>query len=257
MGTGAITAYVDVAQIVLYMFWIFFFGIIYYLVRENHREGYPLVTDELARGDAGNIKGFPSPDPKTYYLHDGTEVIAPRAEPLQVPNATPSHRYIGAPLVPNGDPLSAGMGAGAWANRRDVPDEMHDGSPKIRPLRALPELGVSERDTDPRGLPVEGADGETGGTVVDVWADQMEHMVRYYEVEVPTSSGPRRVLLPVPFLRLKGDRVVVKAILASQFAGVPQTRHPEQVTLLEEDRIAAYYGAGTLYATPERSEPLV
>ena len=33
MGTGAITQYVDVAQIVLYMFWAFFAGLIYYLVR--------------------------------------------------------------------------------------------------------------------------------------------------------------------------------------------------------------------------------
>ena len=39
MGTGAITQYVDVAQIVLYMFWLFFAGLIYYLLRENHREG--------------------------------------------------------------------------------------------------------------------------------------------------------------------------------------------------------------------------
>jgi photosynthetic reaction center H subunit len=26
--------------------------------------------------------------------------------------------------------------------------------------------------------------------------------------------------------------------------------------MLEEEKIAAYYGAGTLYATPERQEPL-
>ena len=30
MQTGAITQYVDVAQLVLYMFWIFFFGLIYF-----------------------------------------------------------------------------------------------------------------------------------------------------------------------------------------------------------------------------------
>ena len=42
METGAITQYIDVAQIVLYLFWIFFAGLIYYLVRESHREGYPM-----------------------------------------------------------------------------------------------------------------------------------------------------------------------------------------------------------------------
>jgi len=30
-----------------------------------------------------------------------------------------------------------------------------------------------------------------------------------------------------------------------------------QVTLLEEEKIMAYYGAGTLYATPSRQEPLL
>ena len=32
---------------------------------------------------------------------------------------------------------------------------------------------------------------------------------------------------------------------------------PIRVTMLEEEKIAAYYGAGTLYATPERAEPLL
>ena len=31
----------------------------------------------------------------------------------------------------------------------------------------------------------------------------------------------------------------------------------DRVTLLEEEKIAAYYGAGTLYATPARQEPLL
>ena len=40
-------------------------------------------------------------------------------------------------------------------------------------------------------------------------------------------------------------------------AAAPVTRLPEQVTLLEEDKISAYFGGGHFYATPERSEPLV
>ena len=35
------------------------------------------------------------------------------------------------------------------------------------------------------------------------------------------------------------------------------TKLAEQVTLLEEEKIMAYYGAGTLYATPQRQEPLL
>jgi photosynthetic reaction center H subunit len=50
MGTGAITQYIDVAQLVLYLFWIFFAGLIYYLRRENQREGYPMETDGGQQG---------------------------------------------------------------------------------------------------------------------------------------------------------------------------------------------------------------
>ena len=73
METGAITSYVDVAQLVLYAFWIFFAGIIYYLARENRREGYPLETwsGQSAEGWIG------VPEPKTYRLASGEEVQAP------------------------------------------------------------------------------------------------------------------------------------------------------------------------------------
>jgi photosynthetic reaction center H subunit len=49
----------------------------------------------------------------------------------------------------------------------------------------------------------------------------------------------------------------VHALLAHQFANVPATKSSEQITLLEEEKITAYYGAGTLYATAERQEPLL
>jgi photosynthetic reaction center H subunit len=65
------------------------------------------------------------------------------------------------------------------------------------------------------------------------------------------------VLLPVTFSRIKKDSIQVHALLAAQFAGVPATRLPEQVTLLEEEKITAYYGAGLMYATAERQEPLL
>ena len=44
-------------------------------------------------------------------------------------------------------------------------------------------------------------------------------------------------------------RVVIDALLASQFAGVPRPARPDQITLYEEERVAAYFGGGYLYAT--------
>ena len=41
---GNITGYIDLAQIMLYVFWIFFAGLIWYLVAEGHREGYPMES---------------------------------------------------------------------------------------------------------------------------------------------------------------------------------------------------------------------
>ena len=67
----------------------------------------------------------------------------------------------------------------------------------------------------------------------------------------------KAVLLPFNFAYVSKGAVRVKAILASQFAQVPSLRHPEQVTLLEEEKIMAYFGAGMLYATPGRQEPLL
>ena len=49
----------------------------------------------------------------------------------------------------------------------------------------------------------------------------------------------------------------VGAVLGKHFADVPGTRLPEVVTMLEEEKIQAYYGAGTLYAEPLRQEPLL
>ena len=114
---------------------------------------------------------------------------------------------------------------------------------------------MSSHDPDPRGLPVICADGLVGGKVIELWVDRAEVLFRYLEVEV--QGGTRRVLLPINFSRIGDRQVQVRSILASQFANVPVTRKPDAVTLLEEDKIMAYYGGGTLYATPDRQEPLL
>ncbi|MEK8031287.1 photosynthetic reaction center subunit H [Ideonella sp. DXS29W] len=256
MQTGAITPTIDVAQVVLYAFWIFFAGLVTYLLRENKREGYPLESDRSARAPRVPIQGWPSiPSPKTYLLRDGSSVSVPRPASAPAPlSARPSGPWPGAPLVPDGDPMQAGVGPGSYAERADVPDTTLDGAPRLLPLRVLAGFGVDHGDPDPRGLPVIGADGAVAGTVTELWVDQAEMLFRYLEVALP--QGPS-VLLPINFARIDDHRVRVRSLCADQFAGVPALRVPDRVTLLEEEKIMAYFGAGTLYATPDRQEPLL
>ncbi len=273
MGTGAITQYIDVAQIALYVFWIFFAGLIYYLLRENKREGYPLESDRS--GGRIQVQGFPAmPQPKTYLLRDGRTMTAPNTTPSQqVVRGTPVTSHLGSPLEPDGDPMLAAIGPGSYALRTDTPERNAEGALLIVPLRNAPGCAVSARDPDPRGLPVVGADGRVAGTVVDLWIDRAEIVFRYLEVELPVADQRavgvmdgaaggvpavgRRVLLPMNFSRIDKQKVRVRSILASQFAQVPATREPDAVTRLEEDKIMGYYGGGTLYATPSRQEPLL
>ena len=263
MGTGAITQYVDVAQLVLYLFWAFFAGLIYYLVRENHREGYPMDNGRPDR--PAKLTGWPTPAPKVFKTAHGDVTVpdpAKDARPLALkPPYGPGN--AGTALEPTGNPMLDGVGAAAYTPRADRPDEDLHGKPKLVPLRILAGAGFSipARDVDPRGLEVIATDGAVAGTVRDLWIDASEFLVRYYEVSVITPGGLRNVLLPREFALLKSFRghshMRCDALTAAQFADVPATRNPDVVTLMEEERVVAYYGGGMLYATPERAEPLV
>lgn len=162
---------------------------------------------------------------------------------------------ISMPIRPAGDGMGENLGPGAWADRSDTPDRTFHGTPKMVPMRIATDFSVAVEDADPRGMVAVGFDGVAGGTIIDIWVDRAEPQVRYYEVETATSR--RRVLLPVGFCKVvaSAGEVRVKAIAGRHFEGVPTTRHPDQVTLLEEDRIAGYYGGGFLYADPARQEP--
>ena len=52
---------IDVASVAIWAFWLFFFGLIYYLRREDKREGYPLESER------GPVQGFPAvPETKVF-----------------------------------------------------------------------------------------------------------------------------------------------------------------------------------------------
>jgi photosynthetic reaction center H subunit len=255
MGTGAITNHIDVAQLVLYAFWIFFAGLVIYIRREDKREGYPLESE---RSGSIKVQGFPAmPAPKSYRLPHGGSVLKPNpAAPAQREIlAVPTELWPGAPLTPTGNPMRDGVGPAAYAQRADSPDLTLEGEPKILPLRVAAGFGIASAGPDPRGMPVVGGDGKVGGIVTDAWVDRAEPQVRYLEVEVAGSK--RHVLVPMGFSKIDGSRsrVVVRSIMSHQFEDVPGLRNPDLVTLLEEDRLSAYYGGGTLYAAPDRMGP--
>lgn len=258
MHTGAINGYIDVAQLTLYAFWIFFAGLIWYLRREDKREGYPLESDRSERAPRVKLQGYPAiPSPKTFKLADGRTVQTPRAEKASGTGAArPVAPWPGAPLEPTGNPMLDAVGPASYADRDDAPDILVDGTIMIVPLRAAPGFGISSRDPDPRGFAVLGCDGNVGGEITDVWVDRAEPQIRYLELRI---AGGTTRLLPITLAKIDGSRrrVNVLSITAAQFAGVPAIRSPDSVTRREEDRITAYYSSGHLYATPDRLGPVL
>jgi photosynthetic reaction center H subunit len=255
---GAITNYIDVAQIVLYAFFVFFSGLIFYLRREDRREGYPLESEASGRTKDRGFLLIPSP--KVFRRANGRTVSAPSFKPdPQALNAAKVEPWPGAPLAPIGDPMRANVGPGAYAERADEAEKTHDGRDLIVPLRVATNFAIAAEGITPIGFKVVGADRRLGGVVRDLWVDRGEVVLRYYEVEVGSGAAARRVLLPANFSKVdfKRKQVNVTAILGGQFVGVPTTRDPDKVTLLEEEKITAYYGAGTLYATRGRTESVL
>jgi len=270
MPTGAITGYIDVAQLVLYAFWIFFAGLIIYLRREDKREGYPLESDRSDRAPRVKVIGFPAPpEPKTYRLPLGQGTRqAPRSEapPGAIAGTSVAAPWNGSPLVPTGDPMRDGVGPASYPNRDDVPDLTFDGTPKVVPMRVADDFMVEPDDPDPRGMAVVAADGVVAGTVKDLWVDRAEPRILFFEVELSESGdgefgdGERtNPLLPYGFARVKfgSGRILVSSIMSDQFQHVPRTASGDQITRLEEDRITAYFAGGQLYAHPQRQEPLI
>jgi photosynthetic reaction center H subunit len=259
MPTGAITGYIDVAQLTLYGFWLFFAGLIFYLRREDKREGYPLVSD---RPDHMIVEGLPrTPAPKTFLLPHGGMTTAPRAEKIAPVKAERLLPWFGAPFEPTGDPMIDGVGAAAFADRADTPELTYEGEARFVPLRVATEFSVEPEDPDPRGMTVIAADHVEVGVVRDLWIDRTEPHIAFFEIDAAVPDGRRTVLMPGPFAStITGGEVRqirVEAITAAQFADVPATRDPERITALEEDRIAAYFAGGYRYATPARLGPVL
>jgi len=249
---------IDVTEIIFTLFWVFFIFLVFYLHRENKREGYPLESDHV---NGVTVEGFPGvPSPKTYLKPHGGEMQLPGGGPAEREDlplrATAGHP--GAPFEPTGEnPMLDGVGPGAWANRPDEPEMTMHNEPRFKPLRTLEKFHVDKNDPDPRGMEVFGAGGELAGTVADIWVDRVEPLIVFFEVDL--NDGGSNVMLPINFSRVNRWKrtITVRAIYAHQFKDIPKLASPDLITMLEEEKITAYFGAGTLYADDQRAEPLI
>jgi photosynthetic reaction center H subunit len=255
MTIPGLTQDFDVGLLVIDTWVLFFFGLIIYLRREDMREGYPLVSERT--GKPIETPFITAPPKKTFLFEDGSTLTLPR-EPNE---RTGGLKQVAGPVegsafVPTGNPLEDAVGPASYAGRQDHPDTTWEGESRIIPLRIATGWSLAEGDPDPRGWTVVGADEQVAGTVKEAWIDIVEPQVYYWEV---ATTGGRTVLVPARLAVVDDsqNKLVVESITAAQFGGVPGLKNPNQITLLEEDKITGYFAGGKLYATPARREPLI
>jgi photosynthetic reaction center H subunit len=241
----------DLASLSIWLFYIFFAGLIIYLQTENMREGYPLEDED---GNLAPNQGpFPVPKPKTFHLRDGKG-------DLVVPSAAneAKHRRTdlamartavneGFPHAPTGDPMVDGVGPASWVPREDIPELDAHGHAKIVPMSGHEDFFVSA-GYDPRGLPVLSRDDQVVAHISDMWIDPSEHEVRYLEFELEPEYGQGKRLVPITMAKVTSRWVEVSSLNRGHFAGVPKTASANQVTKLEEDKICGWYAGGALYS---------
>ncbi|MEM1371561.1 MAG: photosynthetic reaction center subunit H [Pseudomonadota bacterium] len=270
-----ITNHIDFALISLWAFWLFFAALLFYIRREDRREGYPLVYERTGQE---KYHGFIwIPEPKVWKLPEGGTAQAPREFVNEPPlKAERRDSYEGAPLDPTGDPMVDGFGPSAFALRADRPDMTLEGEIKIMPLRILNDFTVQTLafSMDPRGMDMIAADNQVVGKVKDLWIDRAEQLVRYVEIELaPEFAGPlaegeeaRTVLAPMTLVNVNRrlnletwklePRAKIHSIKADQFKKAPQIKDNTRITLLEEDKVSAYFAGGHFYNRFQKASAL-
>ncbi|MEL7115773.1 MAG: photosynthetic reaction center subunit H [Pseudomonadota bacterium] len=248
---------IDFAAVAIWMFWLFFAGLIFYIQRENMREGYPLENDD---GETSANQGpYPVPEDKTFLLRNGHgEYTCPSGQKAEREDLkgklAQTGKANGMPFEPTGNPLVDGVGPASWQNRRDEPELDAHGHVKIVPLSSDDEHMVSA-GRDPRGMPVVSGDNYVVGTVTDIWIDIPEALVRYVEFELANGKGKR--LVPLTLASVWSDQVKIKSLYAEHYGDVPTTKSPTQITMLEEEKICAFYAGGYLYSSADRADPVI
>ena len=192
-----------------------------YLRREDHREGYPMEEDS---GEVGRASLF-RPRDKSFILAHGLGLVyKPGKREYEVPN--PAARrvspYAGAPIEPTGNPLVDGVGPASWVQPPRCP--RHDvGGQRPRSCRWSTATASRSRGRTARpiGMPVFGCDDRMAGVCTNVWVDQSERLIRYFEVRTMGDAGARAsVTVPMAMAQVNQRRGTIKvdAVRADQFA---------------------------------------
>src|SRR3712207_7725452 len=84
MPPASFTGTFDVAELAFYVFVLFFLGLVYYLRREDKREGYPLESDRSDGGGRVTVRGFPNPPrpKKVKMYHEPPNLLARKERDL-------------------------------------------------------------------------------------------------------------------------------------------------------------------------------
>lgn len=249
---GAFTHQIDAVEIIVIAFFVYFAGLIYYLRREDKREGYPLDDHAPRRGP---VEGFPAmPPPKRFVLLDEETTYMPHHPPTTPLNAEPLGRFPGAPLVPVGNPMLAEVGPGAYPLRKNKPMKVM-GEPQLQALAAIPDWQIAAGDPDPRGMRVFDARRESVGTVQELWVDRGAKILRYLELELDEPAGAQsRVLLPIYYadIQAKRRKIRVRTLLKREFVDIPRPARSTEITAREEDQVNAYYAGSLLFGGARR-----
>ena len=132
-----IMGYIDVAQVTIWLFWLFFAGLIVYLRREDRREGYPLESDTHpgkllpAEPDllprAQDLPAFQRRHGQGAHRPGPTGASWRRSRP----RPCPARRWPRPARIRCSDSI----GPGSWAERADMPEMTYDNHLKIVPVR--------------------------------------------------------------------------------------------------------------------------
>ena len=251
MQPGAIPQQIDVAQLALIIFFLFFLGLVAYIRREDKREGYPL-DEPGPQFHHGRLVGFPEPPPpKTLYLMEGGTTQMPHYFKQPPVNARYTDSFGGASLEPTGDPLLSALGPATWVMRVNEPLRLADGKLQVIPTRVDEEWSVRPGETDPRGMTVFDSRWNPVGSVADFWVDRSAKLLRYLEVQLGEEArSTRRVLVPIfnADIKLKARNIRVMGLRSWQFEQIPALSEADSITAQEEDQVNAYFAGGLFHS---------